>query len=409
MRRSNQCRLLVVLTLVSLVIGIGRQAAGERFYNQPYLGLKSGVDFVEGPLAGYRAENIVRDVSQNLGSLAAQSDLIFIGINGEPKEIKLPGKQTVQCEAKVRLYDIIKAKRAHHRSIKFLRLQWEASATGIGASQRHLFFVKEEVDGDGNNTYRVLRAAYMTPDSRNRIRLVDYSDRIFTDFALEILHIRESALVPRGFEKRLVKTLAGEPQQMLLLTALPVDLARPGWRQALRSHGVYDTTRLHRFAVLANDVITRGNDEDLLALLRRVQGGSRYAYYGGKKISNPHYPFYRMAEFLVYDLFRHYGNDRLVRLLIKHGNTCTKKKKGQLEVDPHPTALVSVAFALAEIGGKEARQAIERWSRDKTLTGKTVRISGEFPSSVEVKYGELFSKALKRLEENNTIEDDPKK
>lgn len=404
MRSSNQGRLLVSLMFVSLVIGIGRRAEAERFYNQPYLGLKSGVAFADGPLVGYRAEDIIRDSSQNLGSLAAQSDLIFIGINGEPKEIKLPGKQTVQYEANVRLYDIIKAKRTD-RSIKFLRLRWDASATGIGAFERHLFFVKKT----GKNSYRVLRAAYMTPDSRNRIRLFGYSNRLKTDLTLEFLHIRESGQAPKGFAKRLAETLAGDPHQKLLLTALPVKLARPGWRQVLGSPDVHDTSRLHQFAMFTNDVITRGNDEDLLALLRSVQGGSRYAYSGGKKIFNPHYTFYRMAEFFVYDQFRHYGNDRLVRLLIQHGDTCGKKKKGQLEIDPHPTAMVSVAFALAEIGGKEARQAIERWSQDKRLTEKTVRISGELPSSLEVKYGELFAKALKRLEENKTKEDDGKK
>ena len=69
--------------------------------------------------------------------------------------------------------------------------------------------------------------------------------------------------------------------------------------------------------------------------------------------------------------------------------------------------MVSVAFTLAEIGGKDARQAIERWSKDKKLTDNTVLIASSFGQSIEVKNGELFAKALKRLDEKHVKESDP--
>jgi hypothetical protein len=116
-----------------------------------------------------------------------------------------------------------------------------------------------------------------------------------------------------------------------------------------------------------------------------------------------------MAEFGIYDLFRHHGNDRIVRLLIRHGDASAQKKKekGELFFDAHPTAMVSVAFALAEIGGKNAQQAIERWRKYEKLAKKTVLIASSVGHSFEVKNGELFAKALKRLDQKHAKKDDP--
>jgi hypothetical protein len=183
----NKSCLFFAIVLVSLTIGIGRDVRAESLYHQPYLGLTPVTLLGSSrPLLGYQAEKILSDDLADLGRLTKSADLIFIGINGQLKKTELPDTQQVEYEADVRVYDLIKGKRTHG-SLKFLHLRWKASATGIGAMERHLFFVREEVGTDGKKTYRVLRAAFMTPDSRNRIRLSGYSDRIHTDLVLKVL------------------------------------------------------------------------------------------------------------------------------------------------------------------------------------------------------------------------------
>lgn len=399
---SIKCRLLVAQLFVLSIFGSCHAVYGEWLYHQPYFGLKQVVPLANGPLPGLRAEKILDDNSPDLGRLAKNADLIFIGINGAPQKFGLPDTQQVEYEADVRLYDFVKWKPSH-RFLKFLRLRWKSSATELGAMERHLFFVREDVGADGKTAYHVLRAAFMTPDSRNKVQLFDHSRSFHTDLTLKVLGVRQYGGAPKGFADQMAKTIAGYPKQMPLLTELPVEFARPGWRQALRSFVSYRSD-LAPFAVVANDIISRGSDEDILALLKRADF---FQYDGRDGQFKPRVnSLNRTAEFMIYDLFRHHGNDRIVRLLIRHGDLSTKKKAANILGTHHSTAIVSVAFVLAEIGGKDARQAIERWKKDETIANKTVFIAMSLGHSVEVKNGDLFGKALERLDEKHSVKPD---
>lgn len=383
-----------LLFALCMVAGEARRAAGERFYCQPYLGLKPNVALADRALPGYGAEEFVKHTELNLGKLARSADLIFIGINGQPRQVGAPDPNAteVEYEAEVRLYDRLKFKQ-RHRSLKFITLRWKASATGIGAMERHLFFVRDQVDANGQPAHQVLRAAYMTPDSHNRIRLFDFSQRIRADLTLEVLQIHAGKQPSQGYAAELAETLRSDPFQIPLLAALPVEQARGGWHTYLRHHHLADSTDLYTLGVLANDIIERGNDDDLLLLLEATEAVS-YGQDGAYSLSLD--GINRLAESLVFDLFRHHGNARLVKLLTRYGDK-SAEKKNDAELLPRRTNVVSAAFALAEIGGEAARTAIERWNRDERLRQETTRIGGEFFQ--QVTYGDLFQAALKRLDE----------
>lgn len=376
------------LLAIILIAGTARQAGARTFFIQPYLGLKPSVALgARSPL--YPAESFVGDASSHFGKLADSANLIFIGINGEPRKVETTDPGEVEYEAEVRLYDLMKF-RNQHIALNFLTLRWKSSSTSIGAMERHLFFVRDEVDADGNHVYKVLRAAYMSPDSRKPHLAVR---RLGTPYrpGAAIPADSHRPCPPKGFADTLAQTLRSDPSQTPLLTLLPVDLAHPGWMVALRQSR-HTTTDLHVFGTMAADIVERGDDADLLALLKSTEAVS-FGMDG--KYSPIADSINRRAESIVFDLFRHHGDARLTKLLVQYGDGIASDKSK----DKQYGTIVSTAFALAEIGGAGSADAIKRWKADATVARQTVRIGGTFVTTVTC--GELLDAALKRLEEKH--------
>ena len=84
----------------------------------------------------------------------------------------------------------------------------------------------------------------------------------------------------------------------------------------------------------------------------------------------------------------------MTRLLIEH-------------VDKHPAAAVSAAFALAEIGGDDAREAIKRWRADNKIAKQSMPVSSAFGLWRTTPYADLLDTALDRLEKKTKQSREP--
>ena len=352
--------------------------AREWIYDQPYLG--------RGTLRMYSGEQVLQDRALDFGHLLAESDLIFLGNYRDADAVKLdPIDNRTQYTAKIRIGEVFRGMPPG----KSMNLTWSMWTTGVAEQGRILFFVRRVKE---KPFYQVVDVAFVHRDDVNAILLYGLSHDLKTDFVLQLLRVAIDRKAPGGFQEDLVKMVRGNLAYAPLLSALPVEIARPGWHSGLQS-SIADHTSLNRFAALSRDIIDRGNDDDVLALLAMTltpNAGAEDALKVPFKAGQ--YTYYRFAEFIVYDLLRHRGDERIVKLLIQH-------------VERHPQAAVSASFCLAEIGGASATTAIDKWRRDPGVVKLKAQYVGEHFGAIQEKtYAQMLDAAKAKLKRASNLE-----
>ena len=310
--------------------------SAESIYDQPYLG-KLGR-----PWDRFSARSLEAQAREGLGGVVAAADLIILGTAQGLRELrsgKPPDPDKVEAqEATVRVVRVLKGKTDQ----KEFKLRWTPSATSIRDGARHVFFLKLRKGADP----LVQKAMYLYPKRSNVMRIVG-AYGCSEDVGLAVLDHLIHGSRPPGLPKKLLAEYQSSSYGHMYSAAVMAASAKVEIGQEVLKRVIAERRRgrfnFDLFCTAAHALAAKKGDEGLKLLLVNIP------------VSRGHE---RMAESVVFDLVAAYGTTKLVPRLVKFARE-------------NPRYGVSAAFALAGIGGDQARRGIGTLLADPGVSKRT--------------------------------------
>lgn len=347
--------------LFCVLVLVSGKAFGETVYDQPYLG-----ELPPHLRGRFSASVWEKSAGKELKSIVERSDIIVLA------ESMTLGERVDSTTGFTTYHSDVRALRFYKGTLnnRPIRLKFRAFTTGIEKGARHLFFLKESVDG-----YEVLKSSYVFPKGQgydNYMRLfgaIDCSEDLGVDLV--------AYLVSRNRAKQFDARLLGEYRNISTYCAVHIASATspvfgdPVLQAAVAVHDrrLFD---IDIYGTAAYALAIQKKSDYWVLILENIPVSASYG---------------RIAESIAFDLAANLGDADTVSVI-------------KAVVEKKPELAVSASFALAKMGGSEAQATIAMWIRDPELSKRKEKISSGWLQRTE-HFSVLFEQALVRLKNRN--------
>ncbi len=255
---------------------------------------------------------------------------------------------------------------------RHLRLEFKAFTTGITEGARHLFFLKKSGTG-----YEVLKSSYIFPEGQgydNYMRLFGAMD-CSEDLGVDVVTYLVKPARVKQFDARLLAEFRNRSGYCAvhMASAISPDFGVPVLHAVVgvRDPWLFD---IDIYGTVAYGLAIQNKSDYWVLILENIPVSASYG---------------RIAESIAFDLAANFGDANTVSVI-------------KAVVEKKPELAVSASFALAKIGGSEARATIEMWIRNPELSKREEKISNGWTQRTEP-FPNLLKQALDKMRDRTPI------